>query len=295
MPSQDKQRHPDSGDLKPVSRVVRGLRSRDTFTIGTNNRASSPQGREGVQLDVAVDNDRFTTCLGDIVNRRTRSEQARPATDDTANDAHAAIGRLFEAQEEISRRIAQSLHDEASQMLAIVYLELASIARKSPAPTSDRIDRVIELLDAMCEQIRGLSHELHPMVLEQHGLQPALNQLAKGVSKRSGLEVKVDCGVTDLPPAIEVAVYRVVQEALTNVMRHAAASMVEVRVWRTDERIHCSVRDDGIGYQPAKQESEGGCGLGLVGIYERVDSLGGECHILSGNRKGMELKMGIPL
>ncbi len=182
-------------------------------------------------------------------------------------------------------------------MLAIVYLELAHIARNSPKPTAERIDRVITHLDSVSEQIRALSHELHPMVLERHGLLPALRQLAKGVKKRSGLDVKVTGEATDLSLAVEVGVYRAVQEALSNVVRHAEASKAEVRLWQTRGKLHCSVRDDGIGYQQAEKKSKGryGSGLGLVGIFERIDSLGGECHILSDGRKGMELKMGIPL
>lgn len=225
------------------------------------------------------------------------ADSAPTSPDQAINDAHAAIGRLFEAQEESARRIAQSLHDEASQMLAIVYLELENIARNSPQSTAERIARVIRHLDSVCEQIRGLSHELHPMVLERHGLVPALRQLAKGVKKRSGLDVEVIAGEADLAPTIEVAIYRVVQEALANVVRHAEASRVVIRLWQTEDRVHCSVRDNGVGFQPAESDGEGryGFGLGLVGIYERVDSLGGDCHILSGGRKGMELSLGIPL
>lgn len=212
-------------------------------------------------------------------------------------EPHRRGARLIEVQEESARRIAQSLHDEASQMLAIVYLELANIARNSPAPTARRIDRVISHLDSVCEQIRGLSHELHPMMLEQKGLWPALRQLARGVSRRSGLKVRLVGEAKDLPAPVEAAIYRVVQEALSNVVRHAAASEAEVRLWQTEDRIFCSVSDDGVGCPlTEKQDGEDGeMGLGLVGIFERVDALGGECHIHSGGRKGTELTMGIPL
>lgn len=298
MPDQDShQSDPESetmttGDCSPES----GNHEKKS-PIGLASRPSSQRGKVSACLELAVNNGAVRKSLRDIVgdNSRTLSDEVSPGHD--PDDSHAAMARIFEAQEETARRIAQSLHDEASQMLAIVYLELAHIARNSPKPTSERIDRVIQHLDSVSEQIRGLSHELRPMVLERHGLLPALHQLANGVKKRSGLDVQVIGGAADLALTIEVGIYRVVQEALSNVVRHAQASRAEVTLRQTEDRIHCSVRDDGIGYQPSKHGSEERyeLGLGLVGIYERVDSLGGDCHILSGGRKGMELKLGIPL
>lgn len=248
-----------------------------------------------MRLDFVNQNGRYCRALKDVVGHDDNRRSGRYAPNRSANDLNEAVGRVFEAQEETARRIAQSLHDEASQMLAIVYLELANIARNSPQPTAERIDRVIKHLDSVSEQIRGLSHELHPMVLEKHGLTPALKQLARGVGKRSGLDVRVFGEVRDLPPLVEAAIYRVVQEALSNVVRHAKADRADIRLWKTKDRVHCSIRDDGVGYRPAKSDEGYGGGLGLVGICERVDSLGGECHLLSGNRTGMELKLGIPL
>ena len=227
---------------------------------------------------------------------RTMNDGGRPFQAEPVEPRQRGV-RLIELQEASARRIAQSLHDEASQMLAIVYLELANIARNSPAPTARRIDRVISHLDSVCEQIRGLSHELHPMMLERKGLLPALRQLARGVSKRSGLNVRVVGEAKHLPALVETAIYRVVQEALSNVVRHAAASEAEVRLWQTEDRVSCSVSDDGVGCPLAENEDgdDDEMGLGLVGIFERVDALGGECRIHSGGRKGTKLTMGIPL
>jgi signal transduction histidine kinase len=229
--------------------------------------------------------------VGDVAQHRA------PLIESASEETQDAMARIFEAQEETTRRIAQNLHDEASQMLALVYLELAKIARNSSASTAQHIERVIGHLDSVCEQMRGLSHELHPMALERHGLLPALKQLADGVSRRSGLDIDVHGEIDCLPKSTELGLYRVVQEALSNVVRHADANRAEVRLWKTGNGVHCSVKDDGVGFQLAKREpgARYDLGLGLVGIFERVDSLGGECHILSGDRKGMELTVGIPL
>lgn len=299
MPDQDSQsKAPDSQRTTSDGRAKKRRHPTTITTIGSGHRTSPEQGESSPRLGLAVNNGGFRVSLRDVVGHGGAHHPVGPeAKTQPPDDAQAAIARILEAQEDTARRIAQSLHDEASQMLALVYLELANIARKSPKPTAERIDRVIQHLDSVCEQMRGLSHELHPMVLERHGLMPALSKLASGVGKRSGLAVEVIGEATDLSPAIEVCIYRVVQEALSNVVRHAGASKAEIRLWQTENRIHCSVRDDGVGYQPREQEAKGRyeSGLGLVGIFERVDSLGGECHILSGGREGMELKLGIPL
>jgi len=296
MPDQDSQQsNPDSETTIKTDSSLTGPRRNNNSPTGTAHRPSSQQGSERSRLELAVDNGAVRRSLREIVGAHNRAGQTSSAS---ATDASSTgIGRIFEAQEETARRIAQSLHDEASQMLAIVYLELAHIARTSPAPTSERIDRVIKHLDSVSEQIRGLSHELRPMVLERHGLLPALYQLAGGVKKRSGLNVRVIGEVSGLSLAIDVCIYRVVQEALANVVRHAGASNVEIKLWKAQDKVHCTVRDDGVGYRPTGQSSEERyeLGLGLVGIYERIESLGGDCHILSDGRKGMELQLGIPL
>lgn len=300
MPDQDShQRDPESEIKTTNDGGPEGRNLKNSTPIGIASRPPSRPGKDRSCLELAVNNGAIRIPLADLVGRsgeRSAGHESAPAGQDS-NDVHATVSRLFEAQEETARRIGQSLHDEASQMLAIVYLELANIARNSPRPTAERIDRVIQHLDSVSEQIRGLSHEMRPMVLERHGLLPALRQLARGVNQRSGLDVQVFGEASDLSTAIEVGIYRVVQEALSNVVRHAGASKAEVRLWQTENSINCSIRDDGVGFQPAEQKSgeRYGLGLGLVGIFERVDSLGGDCHILSGGRKGMELKLGIPL
>lgn len=254
----------------------------------------SPDAVSNTTRDQAKDQGGSRTPLKNLL---AAHETCRRSTGCAPDETHADTKRMFAAQEEITRRIAQNLHDEASQMLALVYLELAKISRESPQAIAGQIDRVIGHLDTVCEQMRGLSHELHPMALERHGLLPALHQLAHGVSKRSGLEVDIAGDVRDLPAAIELALYRAVQEALSNVVRHAGASKAQIHLWLADGKVHCTVRDDGVGFRPAERESgrRYETGLGLVGICERVDSLGGECYIRSGDEEGMELSVGIPL
>lgn len=199
-------------------------------------------------------------------------------------------GALYEAHEEAARRIALRLHDESAQMLATVYLQLAIIARDCPDSTVLKINQVIEQLDGVREQLRGLSHELSPPILDQLGLMPALHFLAKGVRGRSDLKIVVCGNIIDLPRAVGAVLYRVVQEALSNVVRHAHASEAQVRLSVENNKVFCLVSDDGIGLKPP-----GVPGLGLTGIHERVSALKGRCEIASGPKGGMQLQVEIPL
>ncbi|MES2606335.1 MAG: ATP-binding protein [Pseudomonadota bacterium] len=211
-------------------------------------------------------------------------------------DANAALRRLYDVLEEEAKRIAHVLHDESAQMLAIVYLELADILRMAPDAVVDRVNIVIGHLDEVREQIRRLSHELRPLILDQLGVVPALNFLASGVMKRSNLNVTIkgDTGGR-LSQAIEVVLYRSVQEALNNVVRHAKASKAEIRLWVEDELVHCTVRDDGIGFEVPEERKRMFKGLGLIGIHERIAALHGECKINSKPGEGTELQVVIPL
>jgi len=214
----------------------------------------------------------------------------------SSSDTTDALGRLYDVFENEAKRIAHRLHDESSQMLAVVYLELAEIAKDSPSHTSSRIHGVFELLDEICSQLRSLSHELRPIALDQLGLMPALRLLVNGVQKRSTLKVDLR-GDTEgrLDPAIETVVYRVVQEALNNVCRHANANRAEVHVWRDRESIFCSVNDNGDGFKRSQITAECSSGLGLIGMQERTRALGGNCEISSRPGFGTALQVQIPL
>jgi two-component system sensor histidine kinase UhpB len=224
-------------------------------------------------------------------------------------------GALYQALEEASRRIALRLHDESAQMLATVYLELAVIARGCPDSTVQKINGVVKQLDGVREQLRGLSHELSPPVLDQFGLMPALQSLANGVRNRSGLKTVVSGNITSVSRLVGTVLYRVVQEALSNVVRHAKATEAVVRLSIENNRIYCTVSDDGIGFTAPGQHQPAPpgvvndpvyslvpgpghgpvYGLGLAGIHERVTSLKGRCRIGSCRNGGMELMVEIPL
>ena len=210
-------------------------------------------------------------------------------------EANTALRGLNELLEEQTRRISHELHDEAGQLLASVYLALDDVARDLPAPAAARLQSVKTLLDDVEMELRRLSHELRPTVLDDLGLMPALDLLAQGVSARTGLWVKIEGPRSDrFPPRIETVLYRIVQEALSNVGKHAQASAVTVVVRREARRVCCCVRDDGVGFDPGTARSTGR-GIGLIGIRERLAPLGGTLSIDAAPGRGTELRVAVPL
>jgi signal transduction histidine kinase len=202
--------------------------------------------------------------------------------------------RFNETLENEAKKIAHALHDEAGQLLASVHIAIADIAGELPQRHRERLNEVKWLLGKIETELRNLSHELRPMVLDRLGLVPALQFLAENVSRRAGVAIAVSGGLgARLAPAVEIALYRIAQEALNNVIKHARASAVNIEVHHTRERVSCTVRDDGVGF--AANRVEGTAGLGLVGIRERLGALGGSVHIASQPGNGTTLQAEIPL
>lgn len=212
-------------------------------------------------------------------------------------EAITALRRMNERIEEEAKRIAHALHQEAGGLLASTHIALEDLARDLSPRGSERLALVKRLLDQVDAQLRQLAHEIRPIVLDDLGLLPALDFLAEGMSKRSGVKIIVE-GSTEgrLPPPVETTLYRNVQEALNNVVRHARAGKVTVIVTKEAHAVHCSVRDNGVGFdQSTATLVHEERGLGHVGIRERLDSVHGTLVINSSPDRGVELLMHIPL
>ena len=220
---------------------------------------------------------------------------ARDITD--RKRAKEALQRLNQTLEDEAKRIAHALHDEAGQLLASVHIAVDVAARELPARARVRLERVKELLNQVEEQLRRLSHELRPTILDNLGLGPALEFLAQGVSRRTGLSITVE-GRTEgrLTSSVETALYRLVQEALNNVTRHAQAKCVTVRLERDAGVIRCTIGDDGVGFDVTSLLArKGEQGLGLIGMRERVNSVGGTLQIISAPGGGTTIAVEISL
>jgi signal transduction histidine kinase len=206
----------------------------------------------------------------------------------------ALAGGVLRAREAEARRIAHELHDEAGQILAGLHITLDTLVRDVPGPPK-ALRRLHAELDRVETQLRRLSHELRPTMLDDLGLAAALEWLAQGVSERSGVPVVVDASEDRLAPEIETALYRIVQEALSNAVRHGRPRRIAVEVHEQGASIRAVVRDDGHGFDVAAAWARrGDRGLGLIGMRERVEALGGTLEIRSTPGQGTELSVVIP-
>lgn len=212
-------------------------------------------------------------------------------------DGIFALRRLNEMLEEGTRRIAQSIHDESGQLLVAVHLALANFAEELTEVQRQKVGAIQGLLDQVEHQIRKFSHELRPAILDDLGWLPALQFLAGAVSKRVNLPINIRSRVkARLPAQIEVALYRIVQEALSNVVKHSKAKSVEISVRVEGQTLCCIVRDDGAGFDlRSTQVRNDGGGLGLLGIRERLNALGGVLKIASKRKHGTRLDIRIPM
>lgn len=200
------------------------------------------------------------------------------------------LGKIISAQEDERRRVARELHDETSQLLAALSMAIHA----GPAAGSD--PRV--LIDRLQEGVHRLIVNLRPAVLDDLGLAAAIDMLADTQLRRSGVSVR--CETADLehgrlPPAIEIAVFRIVQEAILNIVRHSAATTVLIQAGMSGEHVWVEIEDDGSGFDVTTARPDGASlrGIGLLGMRERAELLGGRLTIDSAPGEGTRVKVEI--
>lgn len=214
----------------------------------------------------------------------------------STNADFGVLRNVNQSLEQQAKRIAQALHDESGQLLAAAHIALAEAARNVPPPARAHLQTVSSHLNGIEEQLRRLAHELRPRILDDCGLVPAIEFLSDGFAKRHSIPVSVHAAVNRLPSMIETTIYRVVQEALTNIATHARATHVDIRLSQTPRTFLCSIADDGVGLEAvARPRSGGERGFGLAGARDQVAALGGTMSINSARGTGLELAIMIPL
>lgn len=204
--------------------------------------------------------------------------------------------RLVQAQEDERRSISRELHDEVGQSLTGVLVEMANLSTLIRARdldgASDKAGSVKRLLEESIRVVRNMALLLRPSMLDDLGLVPALEWQAREVSKRSGMWVEVDAETVpeDLPEEHKTCIYRVVQEALHNIVQHASARKVKITVLQDQGRLSLAIEDDGRGFDTRRQK-----GMGLLGMEERVRHLGGSFDVQSRPGSGTSLNVSLPL
>jgi signal transduction histidine kinase len=204
-----------------------------------------------------------------------------------------ALRRVVEAQELERRRLARELHDETGQALTSILLGLRAVEEAKDDAARDAASAELrELAVSTLQDVRRLAVELRPTALDDFGLLAALERLAETFTEQIGIETDVEASLGDgrLPAEIETALYRLVQEALTNVVKHARASRVSISLVRKAKSVSVVIEDDGVGFT----EPSGG-GLGLIGMRERVGLLDGRLEIEAGPGQGTTIVAEVPL
>jgi len=203
--------------------------------------------------------------------------------------------QLIRAQEEERSRIAGALHDGISQDLIIMKFR-AAMAQKDDAAAGEHITEIAESAAESIEEVRRISRDLRPSQLERVGLTATIDSMLRSVRESTALEIDAQISAMDglFSPDQEIGFYRIVQEAMNNILRHAHAHRVEVQLQSDDGVLRLMIHDDGRGFDPATTENGNG-GLGLKSMRTRAQMLGGELRIESGSRSGTTLWCEIPL
>jgi two-component system sensor histidine kinase UhpB len=207
--------------------------------------------------------------------------------------------RMIQQHEDQRRRLARELHDETAQVFSALKLQLGSLREAAGPELAPRFERVLDLVDTGVRSIRNVTEDLRPAVLDDLGLIPALRALANQFTQWSGLPVAFSApeSVPDLTREAELALFRAVQEGLSNVARHADARQVAVQVKQANGVLSLVVEDDGAGLASDRrnQISSGSGRSGLFGLRERLSAQGGRMMLDAGERGGLRLVVELPV
>ncbi len=230
------------------------------------------------------------------ISRQQAERQAREEA------SHFFAQQVLRAQEEERGRIARDLHDSTVQMLGTLHQHLEALAFDReifPQEVIQRLHKMERIVDGMIEDVRRFSQNLRPSALDALGLLPSLEDMAANLQQEHGIRARVQAlgQVQRLEPEVEITLFRIVQEALNNVHRHARASEVVVSLWFGKDKVQITIWDDGQGFTlPDRPHDLIAAGrMGLAGIRERVDILGGTVDIYSKPGDGTMVSVELPV
>ena len=273
-----------------VSRALRGETSAPTIS----ERIARLDGAvRDVVIAVAGLPDHGHTAVQMVITDITERTLENRDLERSRRQLRSLSANLVQAREDERRRIARELHDELGQRLTALKMELSGL--DGDGPGRPRIDAMLEMIDDTVATVRRIATELRPLMLDDLGLNAAIEWLADGWARRMGVKVslQLDAADPEVDDAARIALYRMVQEALTNVARHARASEVCIELQHGGGELRLTVTDNGAGFDEAAAFREGS--HGLMGIRERAHMLGGTLAVGESPQGGARVSVRLPL
>ena len=256
-----------------------------------------PEEREGpFLLEERLLIDSLADSVSSYLTRREAEESLR--------SAHAQMQtlsrQLMQVQERERRQLSHDLHDEIGQAVTAIKMNLQTMQRVADTSiVQDTMNDSLGILDKILQRVRDLSLDLRPSLLDDLGLVPAVRWYVERQAQRAGLvaEVEAEKLLQDLEPDLSVACFRIVQESITNILRHAKATKIRVELRQTDQYLDLCIKDDGVGFRVRETSATvaGRSTLGLLGMQERAQALGGQVTIQSSPDRGTEVRVRMPL
>jgi PAS domain S-box-containing protein len=286
---------PDSHE--PVRRTVAQALADDRPAPALSERIARLDGQvREVVIAVAALPDHGHTAVQMVITDVTERAQERRELERSRRELRMLSANLVDAREDERRRIARELHDELGQRLTALKMELASLGTQSRAELrTSRVAAMLEMVDETVASVRRIATDLRPLMLDDLGLNAAIEWLAHSWATRMGIQVDLRLGRSDpqVGDAAAIALYRMVQEALTNIARHARASQVRIQMRSRGGELLLTVQDNGVGFAEASMYREGS--HGLMGMRERAYMLGGELEIGNARGGGGRIAVRLPL
>jgi PAS domain S-box-containing protein len=293
------------GTLLDISLTISPVKDESGRIVGASKVARDVTERKRAEADLRRSEEQFrklSETLDTEVRARTRELEVRNAEMlQQSEQLRELAWRVARAQEEERRHIARELHDSAAQTLTALGLsaaELVSEAERVAPELARRGEELEKLIQQLHQEIRTASYLLHPPLLDETGISSALGWYVQGLMERSGLSItlEIDNGFGRLPSDMELVIFRLVQECLTNIHRHSGSKTAAIRIFKDEENVHVEVADEGVGIAPERlaKAQAGGSGVGIRGMQERLRQFSGTMKIES-KETGTSVVATIPL
>jgi len=289
--------HKDRTQLD-ISLTISPVRDASGKIVGASKIARDITERKRIERELRESEERYRTladALDTQVQFRTQELERRNS------DLRDLSGRLLESQDAERRHIARELHDSAGQTLAALGMQLARIGegvKKNPAQLAKDVNDAEELVQHLTREIRTTSYLLHPPLLDEAGISSALSWYVQGLAERSSLQIDLEVpeNFGRLPSEMELLIFRLVQECLTNIHRHSGSKTALIRIQRVESNIHVEVEDQGRGMSPERltEIQVQGTGVGIRGMRERVSHFRGNL-VIDSNASGTRVYATLPL